>query len=75
MMTGNPIRLATSTASSGSPTGPGEPGTTGILSSSASFRAAALSPMSRICSGLGPMNAMLELRQASANSADSARKP
>ncbi len=39
------------------------------------LRAAALSPMTRICSGVGPMKAMLEARQVSANSAFSARKP
>ena len=35
----------------------------------------ALSPIKRICSAVGPMNAMFDAAQMSANSAFSARKP
>ncbi len=38
-------------------------------------RAEALSPMTRICSAVGPMNVMLDAAQVSANSAFSARNP
>ena len=75
MITGNPIALANPSASSTSSTGPGVPGTTGTPTAIIAWRAAALSPITRICCAVGPMNAMLEAAQVSANSAFSARKP
>ena len=75
MITGNPISRAKISASSESSTGPGVPGMIGTPTSVIAFRAAALSPMTRICSGVGPMNAMFEAWHVSANSAFSARKP
>jgi hypothetical protein len=75
MMTGKPICRADSSASSGSSMGPGVPGTIGTPTPDIVFRAAALSPMSRICSAVGPMKAMLLAAHVSANSAFSARKP
>src|SRR5207245_379213 len=59
----------------GSASGPCEPGTVGTLSRWASLRAAALSPIWRICSPVGPMKVMFDVRTMSANSAFSARKP
>ena len=60
MMTGNPISLAKLSASSGSSTGPGVPGMIGTPTSVIARRAAALSPMTRICSAVGPMNVTFE---------------
>ncbi len=74
-MMGKPTSLAISTASSGSVTIPFEPGTVGTSWSIMVLRAVALSPMARICSGVGPMKAMPERPQISLNSAFSARKP
>jgi len=75
MMTGNPSSPATCCPSSSDSTGPGEPGTVGTPWFLASVRAAALSPIWRICSGVGPMNAMLDALTFSANSGFSARNP
>ena len=75
MMTGNPIFFAKPNASSTSSTGPGVPGTIGTPTLVIADRAAALSPITRICSAVGPMNAMFEAAHVSANSAFSARKP
>jgi hypothetical protein len=47
----------------------------GTPTSDIARRAAALSPITRICSAVGPMNVMLEAAHVSANSAFSARKP
>ena len=51
------------------------PGTMGTPTAVIALRAAALSPMTRIWSAVGPMKAMLLAAQISANSAFSARKP
>ena len=75
MITGKPICSAKTCASSESSTGPGDPGTIGTLQACIVLRAAALSPMVRICSGVGPMKVMFDAAQVSANSAFSARKP
>ena len=75
MMTGKPIRSAIFSPSSTSSTGPGDPGTVGTVSFWARLRAAALSPIWRICSPLGPMKVMFEAFTMSANSAFSARNP
>src|SRR6185436_18480996 len=75
MMTGKPMSRANFSASSGSSTPPGVPGMIGTPTSCIVFRAAALSPMVRICDGVGPMNAMFDAMQVSANSAFSARNP
>src|SRR5688572_3484705 len=75
MITGKPIDRANSSASSTSSTGPGVPGTIGTPTAVIALRAAALSPMTRICSAVGPMKVMFEASQISANSAFSARNP
>ena len=75
MITGKPIFSAILSPASLSSTGPGEPGTVGTLSFCASLRAAALSPIWRIWSPVGPTNVMLDALTMSANSAFSARKP
>ena len=75
MITGKPIFTANSSASSTSSTGPGVPGTTGTPVSAMVRRAVALSPISRICSGVGPMKVIFDAAQISANSAFSARNP
>ena len=75
MITGKPISWATATASSGSSMAPSEPGTTGMSRAATIFLAVALSPISRICSAVGPMNVMLDASQVSANAALSARNP
>jgi hypothetical protein len=75
MMTGKPIWRANSSASSTSSTGPGVPGTIGTPTAVIALRAAALSPITRIWSAVGPMNVMLLAVTISANSAFSARKP
>ncbi len=75
MMTGKPISRAAASASSTSATGPGVPGTMGSPAACARRRASALSPMLRICSGVGPMKVMFDALTISANSAFSARNP
>ncbi len=75
MITGNPISRAKPNASSESSTGPGVPGTMGTPTAAIAFRADALSPITRICSAVGPMNAMFDAAHVSANSAFSARNP
>ncbi len=75
IMIGKPISSATRRASSMSSTIPSEPGTVGTPTSIIVRRAVALSPMARICSGVGPMNVIPERAQISLNSAFSARKP
>ncbi len=55
--------------------GPSLPGTTGAPACFAMTRAWALSPISRIASGEGPMNVMPQARQTSANVGFSARSP
>ena len=74
IITGKPMRRASSNASSSSSSG-AEPGTTGTPASIIVRRASALSPMRRICSGVGPMKTRPLRSQISANSAFSARKP
>ncbi len=56
--TGKPISRAIFIASSSSVTAPGEPGTQGMPSARTVRLASILSPMMRICSGLGPMKPM-----------------
>jgi hypothetical protein len=75
MITGKPISRAKLRASSTSSTGPGVPGMIGTPTAVIAFLAAALSPMTRIWSAVGPMNVMLDASQVSANSAFSARNP
>ena len=55
--TGKPISLPTSSASSTVATAPSEPGTQGTPSFFIVSLAAILSPMTRICSAVGPMKA------------------
>jgi len=75
MITGKRIFSAIFKPASASSTGPGEPGTVGTLSFCASLRPAALSPIWRIWSPVGPMNVMFDALTMSANSAFSARNP
>ena len=75
IMMGKPISFATSMASSASWMTPSEPGTVGTPASIMDRRAVALSPMARICSGVGPMKVRSERVQISLNSAFSERKP
>lgn len=75
MITGKPIPRANASASSTSSTGPGVPGTIGTPTAAIAARAEALSPITRICSGVGPMKAMFDAAHVSANSAFSARNP
>jgi hypothetical protein len=56
-------------------TGPSEPGTSGRPSLAAVRLASTLSPITRICSGLGPIQMMLWLSTISAKRAFSERKP
>ena len=56
--TGKPISSAILKASSLPVTAPSEPGTQGMLSRFAVRLASILSPMRRMCSGLGPMNSI-----------------
>ncbi len=72
--TGKPISRAASSASSGSER-MSVPGTMGTPTSFMVRRAAALSPISRICCGVGPMKVISLRSQISENSAFSARKP
>ena len=74
-MTGKPMSRASRSASSSEPMPPSEPGTVGMPSSFAARLAAILSPISRICSGRGPMKCTLCSPRISANRAFSARKP
>src|SRR5204863_383876 len=75
MITGNPMSRANFSASSGSSTPPGVPGMMGTPTSCIVLRAAALSPMTRICPAVGPIKLIFEATHVSANSAFSARKP
>ena len=66
---------ASACASSTPSSGPWLPGTTGAPAALAMPRACALSPMSRIASGDGPMNVMPQARHTSANVEFSERSP
>ena len=74
-ITGRPMSLATTSASSASAMMPSEPGVTGTPAAVIVARAAALSPMRSMLSGDGPMNLMPCSRQRRLNSARSARNP
>ena len=74
-MMGKPIDSASGIASSTVGTMPSEPGTVGTPTSIIVARAVALSPIERICAGVGPMNVMSDRAQISLNSAFSARNP
>ena len=67
--------VATAAASSYVFAGPSLPGRMGTPAFFAVSRATALSPMSRMASGVGPMNVRPHSRAISANAAFSARKP
>ena len=73
--TGYPIFWAIARASSSSVMTPFEPGTQGMPASSASARAAALSPTRSMVSAEGPMNSTWDARQTSAKCAFSERNP
>ena len=75
IISGNPISLATFKASVRSSTGFSVPGSVGTDASSASARAATLSPINFSSSGRGPTNVMPASTQACANSAFSDRNP
>lgn len=62
-------------ASSMVSTSPAEPGTQGMPASSTVCLAVILSPMTRMCSGLGPMKVMPWASTISAKRAFSDRKP
>ncbi len=66
---------ASAWASSTPSSGPSLPGTTGAPACLAMERAWALSPMSRMASGDGPMKVMPQARQISAKAAFSDRRP
>ncbi len=66
------LKNATAPATS---TAPSVPGSTGTLHFFACARAAALSPNSFSCSGVGPTKVIFAAAQALANSAFSDRKP
>ena len=61
--------------SSSEPTGPAEPGTSGMPSSCAVCLATILSPIMRMCSGVGPMKVKPCASTISAKRAFSDRKP
>ena len=67
--------LDASMAASTVSTSPSEPGTTGMPASLTVCLALILSPMTRICSGLGPMKVMPWASTISAKRAFSDRKP
>ena len=66
---------AAAMASSTVETPPSEPGTTGMPASFTVCLALILSPMTRMCSGLGPMKVMPWAPTISAKRAFSERKP
>ena len=72
---GKPMALDASIAASTVSTSPSEPGTTGMPASLTVCLALILSPMTRICSGLGPMKVMPWASTISAKRAFSDRKP
>ncbi len=74
-MTGRPMSFATTSASSASAMIPSEPGVTGTPAAVIVALAAALSPISSMLSGDGPMNFIPCSRHRRLNSARSARKP
>jgi len=74
-MTGKPAASATSAASLSSLRGISLPGITGTPACLAITRAWALSPISRMASGEGPMKVRPHARQISAKAGFSARKP
>jgi len=74
-MIGKPISRAAAIASAGSVTTPSVPGTVGTPTRIIVSRAVALSPIERICSGVGPMKVIPDRVQISLNSAFSARNP
>ena len=73
--TGKPISRAIASASLSFVTPPSEPGTQGMPSDLAVRLASILSPISRMCSALGPMKWMLCSARISAKRAFSERKP
>ena len=73
--TGKPISLAIFIASVSLVTAPSEPGTTGMPRRFAVSLASILSPMMRMCSGVGPMKVILCSSRISAKRAFSDRKP
>ncbi len=73
--TGKPIPSASSIASASVPMAPSLPGTVGMPSSLAVALATILSPISRMCSGVGPMKVKPCSSTICAKSAFSDRKP
>jgi hypothetical protein len=71
----HPISAATFRAAISLATPQSDPGTTGMPSATAVRLASILSPIIRMCSALGPMNAMLWAARISAKRAFSERKP
>jgi hypothetical protein len=74
-MMGKPMSAAIALASAMVSMGPSEPGTTGMPSDFAVSLALILSPISRTCSAVGPMNVILCSSRISAKRAFSAKKP
>jgi hypothetical protein len=72
---GKPMDFEAAMAASIVSTSPSEPGTQGIPASSTVCLAVILSPMMRMCSGLGPMKVMPWASTISAKRAFSDRKP
>jgi hypothetical protein len=75
MITGDPISFATLSACSSPSTGPSLPGRIGTPAFFIARRARALSPISRMTFGSGPMKRMWQASQTSARYALSDRKP
>jgi Mg/Co/Ni transporter MgtE len=74
-ITGRPMARTTSSASATSPITPSEPGVTGTPAAVMVVRAMALSPISSIDSGPGPMKVMPLAAHRREKAAFSARKP
>ena len=74
-MTGNPTDFAHANASSSVCRTPSEPGRMGTFAFFIAWRAFSFSPISRMASGVGPMNLMFEARQTSAKFAFSLSSP
>ena len=75
IMTGKPIRAASTAASASSAMGPSLPGTTGTPAACMRLRALVFTPMASWLSGRGPMKVRPAVRQARLKSARSERNP
>ena len=75
IITGRPMSRATTSASAALSMMPSEPGVMGTPAAVIVARACALSPMSSMLSGDGPMNLIPCSRHSRLNSARSARNP